>query len=172
MPITINDEVATAFKQTLIFSILTLEKEKYLSPKVLGVLFVHTQRTGFSAILHAIWEGGIQNKYIKEDCSRGVDPAKEDSKEEEEDNNDKHDNDVVVRVAESKMGDAEEDVELRSFHNDYCSPSSSQGCSPVDDFHEQMGEEPNSEVIASLNDITMEIAPEQPEDDRVIRLDA
>ena len=60
----IKDEVATASKETLIFSILTLEKEKYLSLKVLGVLFVHTQRTGFSAILHATWEGGIQNKYI------------------------------------------------------------------------------------------------------------
>ena len=69
-------------------------------------------------------------------------------------------NDVVVRVAENEMGDAEEDVELRSFHTENCSPSSSQGCSPVDDFYEKMVEEPNSEVIASLDNSTMEIAPE------------
>jgi hypothetical protein len=167
----IKDHVATAMEQTLIFCILTPEIGKYLSPKLLFFLFSHTQRTGFSIILHAAWEGGIAKGYLMEDCSRGTDQAEEDSDDKDGEGDD-GDDDEGAKVAENEIGDIEEKVEFRSFHDQDCSVPFGQECSPVDNFYEKTGEEPNAEIMASLDGNAMEIMQDQPEEDKVQRLDA
>src|SRR6267154_725024 len=85
MATSVKDQVATAMEQSVIFSILTPEKGKYLSPKVLSFIFAHTQRTGFSAILHVAWEGGIEKGHVMEDRSEVTDVTEEESDDDGED---------------------------------------------------------------------------------------
>jgi hypothetical protein len=182
MATSIKDQVATATEQSVIFSILTPEKGKYLSPKVLSYIFAHMQRTGFSAILHVAWEGGIEKKYIMEDRSKISDRTEEDNEDNDEEDDDEEDddektrgeedNEEQARGAESEMGDVEEEAELRTFHDQECSVPPGQDCSPVGDFYEETGSGSNSVTTASLDDNAMEIISDRPDADGVKRLDA
>jgi hypothetical protein len=163
MPTSIKDQVATAMEQTFIFSILTPEIGRYLSPKVLCTLFCHAQRTGFSTILHTAWQGGINKKYVMEDRSNATDQAGEDEEDEVEDDEvEEEEDDEVAKAAENEMGDVEEEVELRSFHD--------QDGLSEDDFYERMGTEQNPETMESLDNNAMEIMPDRPDEDEVMRL--
>jgi hypothetical protein len=163
MPTSIKDQVATAMEQAVIFSILTPEMGRYLSPKVLCSLFCHAQRTGFSAILHAAWQGGIDKTYTMEDRSNATEQAGEDEEEEEDEAEEEEaEDDEVARAAENEMGDVEEEVELRSFHD--------QDGLSEDDFYERMDTERDSEIVEPLDDNAMEIMPDRPDEDEVMRL--
>jgi hypothetical protein len=160
MPTSIKDQVATAMEQSVIFSILTPEIGRYLSPKVLCALFCHAQRTGFSTILHTAWQGGINKTYAMEDRSNATDQAGEDEEDDEEDDEEEEEeDDEVAKAAENEMGDVEEEAELRSFHD--------QDGLSEDDFYERMDTEQNSEP---LDDNAMEIMPDRPDEDEVMRL--
>lgn len=168
MPTNIKDQVATALEQSLIFCISTSERAKYLSPGLLCYLFAHVQRTCFSTFVHTAWQGGIENRYTIDDRHAKVTTqAKDDSDEEEGDEEEEEGlNKTSARTAEDEIDDAQEDIELRSFHD-----QQDQGCSPGSDFFEQIGED-SVEVVASLDDSAMEIVPDRPEEDEVKRLSA
>jgi hypothetical protein len=102
-----------------------------------------------------------------EDRSNAADLASEDEDDEddeEEGEEEEEQDDEAARAAANEMGDVEEEVELRSFHD--------QDGLSEDDFYERMGTEQNPETMESLDDNAMEIMPDRPDEDEVMRLGA
>jgi hypothetical protein len=172
MATSIKDQIATATEQSVIFSILTPEKGRYLSPKVLSHIFAHIQRTGFSAILHVAWEGGIEKGYAMEDRSKVADCTEEESDDDEDDNEEDARAEEEARMVENEMEDVQEEVELQTFHDQEYSVPSDPSCSPVGNFYEETDVRENSMTTASLDDNAIEIIPERPDADGVKRSDA
>ena len=166
MPTNVRDQVATATEQSIIFAILTPMRGQYLSANVLGFLFNAAQRTGFSAVVHAAWEGGIDNAYTMEDHSKPTNTTGEDSENETE----VEDEDQLAKVAENEMDDVQDEIGLQNFHHhDLCldQPDFSAG----DDFFEQVGEGSSEDATAPLDDSVIEVIPDRPQEDGIKRLE-
>ena len=86
-------QVATLVDQTLILSILTTSKERWLPPEVLCHLCAHLQRTGFCVSFHTAWHGGIEVDYVSNEGHQLRDKEGEDEDENENEDEGEDDED-------------------------------------------------------------------------------
>jgi len=91
-----------------------------------------------------------------EDRSNATDQAGEDEEDKVEEEEDE-----VAKAAENEMGDVEEEVELQSVHD--------QDGLSEDNFYEWMAQN-KFQDHGSLDDSAMEIMPDRPDEDEVMRL--
>jgi hypothetical protein len=61
-----RNKVDSALEQSLVFTTLTPVKGWYISALSTTQIFAHIQRTGFSALFHTAWHGGIDVDFVLE----------------------------------------------------------------------------------------------------------